>query len=211
MLPDMLMVIADQWSRYALELSREHVLRIRRQLAAAVHSTDWEPDELVLELLDDVPESDPAWSALLRRPTRKTAEEPVAVRAAAAHLRWVLETWSEPESALTNPADVEQAAEERLWTAPMTVVTDATRLVDVVVLDRGGERVVPAFQLGAEHQVLEGIAEINHMLGASEDPWGVASWWLSPHATLRAIPADVIRLGFSDDVVAAARAAGNLA
>lgn len=43
----------------------------------------------------------------------------------------------------------------------------------------------PAFQFdplaAAIHPV---VAEVNQVLGAAEDPWGVASWWISPHARL---------------------------
>lgn len=53
----------------------------------------------------------------------------------------------------------------------------------------------PAFQfdpLAARiHPV---VAEVNRVLGAAEDPWGVASWWISPHARLapRQAPRDLI-------------------
>ncbi|MBB2903355.1 hypothetical protein FHR75_004197 [Kineococcus radiotolerans] len=43
----------------------------------------------------------------------------------------------------------------------------------------------PAFQLDYPHQrVHPVVAQINHALGALEDPWGVASWWVSPHPRL---------------------------
>lgn len=46
-----------------------------------------------------------------------------------------------------------------------------------------GDGVCPAFQftVGHGHQVvLPVVAEVNQLLDAASDPWGVASWWLSP-------------------------------
>jgi len=49
---------------------------------------------------------------------------------------------------------------------------------------------LPAFQFGADGQPLPVVLTINGLLGADDDPWGVAAWWLDPHAWLRAAPAD---------------------
>jgi hypothetical protein len=50
----------------------------------------------------------------------------------------------------------------------------------------------PAFQLDLERCcVYPVVCEVNGLLGASEDPWGVASWWFSPNGWLQSDrPAD---------------------
>jgi len=53
----------------------------------------------------------------------------------------------------------------------------------VIALPAGGHKLYPAFQFDAERrQVRPIVAEINTALGAKTDPWGTASWWLSPTA-----------------------------
>ncbi len=52
----------------------------------------------------------------------------------------------------------------------------------------------PAFQVDAEHMRLrDAAAEVNVLLGAADDPWGVASWWLAPNGRIGgAAPADLL-------------------
>ena len=52
-------------------------------------------------------------------------------------------------------------------------------------VDVGGRVLFPAFQLDAQAGRLRPpVARVNALLDAKADPWGVASWWLSPHARL---------------------------
>jgi len=45
--------------------------------------------------------------------------------------------------------------------------------------------VFPAFQFDLPaRRVRPAVAEVNVQLGARSDPWGVASWWLSPSGSL---------------------------
>jgi hypothetical protein len=58
-----------------------------------------------------------------------------------------------------------------------------------------GDPCVPAFQVdrrrGRVHPV---VATVKAMLGATDDPWGVGSSWVSPHARLNTgqAPMDLI-------------------
>lgn len=43
----------------------------------------------------------------------------------------------------------------------------------------------PAFQFDvASHRIRPGVADVNKLLNARADPWGVASWWISPSGWL---------------------------
>ena len=67
----------------------------------------------------------------------------------------------------------------------------------------------PAFQIDVEkHRIWPGVIEVNRLLCAADDPWGVASWWFSEDAWLRGErPADVVaQPGGNERVVAAAEA-----
>jgi len=56
----------------------------------------------------------------------------------------------------------------------------------LVGLEHNGRVRYPAFQIDAARgRVRPVVAELNQRLGARDDPWGVASWWLNPHARLR--------------------------
>lgn len=53
----------------------------------------------------------------------------------------------------------------------------------VIALPAAAQKLYPAFQFdAARRQVRPIVAEINEQLGAKDDPWGVASWWLNPTA-----------------------------
>jgi len=64
----------------------------------------------------------------------------------------------------------------------------------------------PSFQVDAARaQVYPVVAQVNRLLGAADDPWGVASWWISDHPRLNgARPRDLVGGQRQDDLVALA-------
>lgn len=76
----------------------------------------------------------------------------------------------------------------------------------LIRLDPGtGDVQFPAFQFGPEGRAIGVVLAVNQRLGADEDPWGAADWWLGENAWLDAVPADLI--GRSDrSLIAAADA-----
>ena len=64
----------------------------------------------------------------------------------------------------------------------------------------------PAFQFDPAGQPYPVVTEINVLLDADHDPWGVADWWLGRNAWLDACPADLIGRGEDERLIAAARA-----
>lgn len=112
------------------------------------------------------------------------------------------------ERAVTNPAAA-AVARTRIVTSALSALVEGHEMLDstavsqvlgkaatsrntasrlaasgtVVALPASGHKLYPAFQFDAERrQVRPIVAEINRQLGAKDDPWGVASWWLSPTA-----------------------------
>lgn len=64
---------------------------------------------------------------------------------------------------------------------------------DVVALRSGNRFLFPAFQFcEARHEVWPVAAEVNRALGAVDDPWGTASFWLTRDGHLGARPADLV-------------------
>jgi hypothetical protein len=63
----------------------------------------------------------------------------------------------------------------------------------LIRLDRpDGPVTLPAFQFGPDGAAKPVVAEINLLLDAAGDPWGVADWWLGENAWLDGIPADLL-------------------
>jgi hypothetical protein len=60
----------------------------------------------------------------------------------------------------------------------------ALRRASVLVgISHGGKVWYPSFQIDAQRAVVRPVVrEVNEMLRAADDPWGVASWWLTPSA-----------------------------
>ena len=205
-----LIALAADWANVRERVDRDSLGAARRILAAAVHGAEWEPDALLTALLAREPPEHPAWEALRESPVRGTALAGLPVEAAAAHLRLVIERDPElVDAGSDDPDTVEAEAEERIWAVPAVPVEElAERGPELLVLDRGELAFALRFQLDERLELLPAAAEVNATLGAGEDPWGVASWWLTPHAALRAIPADELRTGEAGRVLAAANAAG---
>lgn len=67
---------------------------------------------------------------------------------------------------------------------------------------------LPAFQFDEYGTPLVLVLAINELLGADEDPWGVADWWLGPHGWLPAAPAECLGVEPDERLLAAARVIG---
>lgn len=65
-----------------------------------------------------------------------------------------------------------------------------------------GEFRFPVFQFDSAGRPIGTVLAVNERLGADDDPWGVADWWLGDNAWLDAVPADLI--GSRDDLLLAA-------
>jgi hypothetical protein len=58
-----------------------------------------------------------------------------------------------------------------------------------------GTAQLPAFQFGPSGVPWPVVHEINELLDAAGDPWGVACWWVDPHERLDAAPAALLGRG----------------
>lgn len=66
---------------------------------------------------------------------------------------------------------------------------DRRRRGDLIGVPHRNQYLYPAFQIDRDaHRVDPVVQRVNRLLGADEDPWGVASWWLSPSGRLRGRP-----------------------
>jgi len=75
-------------------------------------------------------------------------------------------------------------------------------------LPHGRGFLYPGFQLDAgRREVRPEVQEVNRILDAADDPWGVASWWVSINDRLGGRPLDLVGSARARDLVEAAKAA----
>lgn len=101
-------------------------------------------------------------------------------------------SWS-PQASADRAAVVRRAAQGRLLAADNRTdrPLDSSE-AGVIALPTPRGMVYPAFQFDDHDRLPPIVAEINELLGAGDDPWGVADWWLSEDPSLGARPVDLI-------------------
>ena len=134
----------------------------------------------------------------------------------------------EAGEALMTQARLQGEAIQTIWREPMLEPKDAAVALGAKAANRekvrqyrerswllgllaGRGYLYPAFQFDHERRdVFAEVRAVNERLEAANDPWGVASWWISPHARLGARPADLVGVNRGDDLVAVATAVAEL-
>jgi hypothetical protein len=71
-----------------------------------------------------------------------------------------------------------------------------------------GSRQLPLFQFDDALWPHDLVVRVNRLLDAEDDPWGVADWWVSPHAVLVDPPATLLGTAREAEIWAAASALG---
>jgi hypothetical protein len=111
--------------------------------------------------------------------------------------------------------DFDRLVEERLLGLPSLSPQDARQRginpndLRLIRLPRPGaapEFQLPAFQFGPAGDAWDIVMEVNQVLDAADDPWGVTCWWVDLHARLGDAPADLLGLGQDSLIRRAAQA-----
>ena len=111
--------------------------------------------------------------------------------------------------------DIDRLIEARLLGLPSLTPQDARQRginpndVRLIRLPRPGtapEFQLPAFQFAPTGDPWDIVMEVNQVLDAADDPWGVMCWWVDPHARLGDAPADLLGRGQDGLIRRAARA-----
>lgn len=101
--------------------------------------------------------------------------------------------------------DFDRQVEDRLLRLPSLSADDVRRnqidpdsegLVRLPRPDRAVQ--YPAFQFTPAGTPWMVVQELNKVLNAASDPWGVTCWWADPHERLGASPADLLGQGRDD-------------
>jgi hypothetical protein len=167
-----------------------------------------------------------AWNAVVDLALRDLPEDSVVRRSVARALDDVRLTVSTPHWHALPPLPRATAEPDRPTSDPQdrkppveTWILEAPAVSAVSMVRRGGDpdqpglirllrpdgRVsLPRFQFARGGEPLPLVLRINELLGADDDPWGVADWWLCPNIWLAGTPAHLI--GALDDEVLVAAA-----
>jgi hypothetical protein len=94
------------------------------------------------------------------------------------------------------PDDLQQRVEAALRAVPSFAAaeipqTDQAGLILLPGAGTSGPR-LPSFQFDLDRRPREVVVAVNEVLEAAEDPWGVACWWIYPHARLGTAPVDLL-------------------
>jgi len=81
------------------------------------------------------------------------------------------------------------ADDDRIRAEAEQAVLDAgtTPADGLIVLHHAGRQLLPSWQYGLDGVPIPIVVEISAHLDAGIDPWGVASWWISPHPRLKGL------------------------
>jgi hypothetical protein len=197
--------LAEQWDEVLARLepgAREELLRLVRLLADDRGDQERRAIAVVELLATVLPPEHAVLRALFadddvrfggRLGALRSAAEPLTRRAAGAPdpLGVQAEAWLLAAAALS-PEQVRASGQD----------PDQPWLIRLDRTDGGTQ--LPAFQFDAQGRPVPVVLEINALLDAADDPWGVADWWLGANAWLDGVPADL--LGRVDDAVLLASA-----
>ena len=128
------------------------------------------------------------------------------------------------ERSALDQARLQGEAIESIWREPMLKPGDAALALGARATNRekvrrlrersallglpsGSGFLYPAFQFDtARRRLFPEVIEVNELIDAAGDPWGVASWWMAENARLSARPVDCVGSERGQDVVDAADA-----
>jgi hypothetical protein len=215
--------IAGHWDSVESQLTAEAARRFRTlvgQFIAAGATADGRldaADELTDMLAVALPADHPVRRAIADPTSSRSglAVAPAEDQALIEELRQLLE----PEmaallgpSGLLPPEEIAQDTMGRLLAAPALSVADLRRQGGdpdqehlIRLQDRDGLR-FPVFQFDAAGRPFRLVLDINALLDADADPWGVADWWLGRNSWLSRTPAESIGLIADEVLLASARA-----
>lgn len=203
-----LAALAEHWEEL-LDLATDGQRRRLLELATATGDPSDLRQSLADEILDVAPPGHPVVEALRGGVMLAGTDVlPVDVhRAGLARLRTVSLRIDGPAPGPSPDGSRErfrQRVRERLLALPSEVVDPGDPGLIRLAAPDGRVR-LPGFQFGLGGRPLPVVVEVNEILDAAGDPWGVACWWADRHAVLDRSPMDLVQTE-PDSVRAAAHA-----
>jgi hypothetical protein len=211
-----LRALADYWPEVVAQLSADTVIYLAELIERYGRAGPAEANNAESEIgrvLDQVlPHDDHPLRIALDSPVRRGASADPPDRVS---LLRVMEDTNLIGDAAPDPSSAEVTFWTERWLLGESAVTEDDLVImgtdpdnpDLIKLDRddGGSQ-WPAFQFGADGQVLSQVATVNRLLGSLDDPWGTASWWLGHNRWLEGVPARLLGTVADELLIAAAEA-----
>jgi hypothetical protein len=205
-IPAMIVALAEQWDRVDAALRPDTRERLRELVVALADSVDHEQRvdlraAIARVLFEGLPDDDPVVKIGNRFSGPAAALEP-ALAEATTSIRLRLADrapWSAYHRILTTSCEDIRSLRRR------GIDPDIPHLIRLDRVD--GSVVIPSFQLDDAGHPTEFVLRVNRLLGAQDDPWGAADWWLSTNSWLHEPPVRLLPRPGRESVVAAAVAA----
>jgi hypothetical protein len=220
---DFYRALLEQWDDVLSRLPAEHAGRVQA-LVADVVAGRLDPDDVIVDLaglLAPVLHEGDAVLEALTGDRRAVLEADSDLDVEAEFHRivaglgdLVLRTRPERRTEPPNsPAAVWRRARRRLLRVPHLVEPPAVGAQGAAADDglirlprRDGGHQLPRFQFDDDLRPHDLVMRVNRLLDADDDPWGVADWWVSPHAVLDDPPATLLGTTREHELWAAASA-----
>jgi hypothetical protein len=224
----LLRAVARYWAEIRALASEEQWERVRALVAG---TADPDPREALAALADELwgilPPDHEICDIMRARVMSGTGADAATADAELLEELWLLSdlvldpgesAWRAAHPAVppfAESTDFDRRVEERLLSLPALTPDDARQRgidpddVRLIRLPRPGaapEFQLPAFQFAPGGDPWDIVMEVNQVLDAADDPWGVMCWWVDPHARLGDAPASLLGHGQDDLIRRAARA-----
>jgi hypothetical protein len=194
-LDDLVRVLVVHWPAVLAALEPDDRDRLQ-ELVDGIGRLD--PDRVLEELAflltgADLPADHEVMSLVVGRPRLvATRERTPDVQAALDRLAGALRAGPAAVVSVAGEPVTAGTVRRRLAGMPAYGPEDVEDAADLIRLRVGGRVQLPRFQFRADRAPDSVVLEVNRLLDAEADPWGVASWWVDQHAWLRGTPADLL-------------------
>jgi len=203
-IPDMISAVAKNWPRVVSLLDDRERARLHAAVVALGDAEDATrradlAGAIAALLIRALPADDPIVAI---GPRTAPPSEDISLAAAARALR-LLTVHDEPWMAERRILSTEWHRTSTL--RGLGIDPDVPELIRLERPD--GSQAVPMFQFDPHGRPVDIVLRVNQVLGAYDDPWGVADWWLSANPWLHGSPVDLLGEPGQDRLMAAAFAA----
>jgi hypothetical protein len=210
---DALNVILSEWDDIEPLLTVSELTTLASVSRETMRGRGWGRASVVFDIISAaLPAGHAAWPALQSRPGpawRSFPAGPPDLELIGRAERALASPWAAADAEADSLAEESQAMVLRHGTAPGGIAEDGSDRW--LAVRSNGQMLYPLFQFASAepYRQHDTVGRLMRQVGAADDPWGAAAWWLTPNAWLSAIPADLLGTSREPEIAYAADQLGN--